>query len=113
MKRLWQNLTLSAVCVWLASCSTSSTPKSAVMTGAYSPYAALTAADDSLFNAVMSAHQELKLSPRKVSRQVVAGMNYRFECLDASRKKVEIVIYEPLPGNGKAHLVSINGKTVE
>lgn len=104
--------TVAASTLLVVSCITS-TRTHEPLTGAYSPYTRLTAEDAALFNAVMASHQEMKLTPKKVSRQVVAGMNYRFQCLDARGKKVEVVIYEPLPAAGKAHIISINGKAVE
>ena len=70
----------------------------------------LTAEDDSLFKAVVLSHSDLQLKPVKVSRQVVAGMNYCYECVDNNKKKVEVVVYKPLPGQGDARILSIGGK---
>ncbi|MGM9804133.1 MAG: hypothetical protein ACI308_08155 [Muribaculaceae bacterium] len=113
MKFPYKPLTLLAAILCMASCSNKSAYTNETMMGAYGKYTALTADDDSLFRAVMASHQELKLTPVKVSHQVVEGMNHCFECIDSDKKKVEIVIYEPLPGNGNARLTEVNGKAVE
>ena len=60
--------------------------------------------------AAVLSHSDLQLKPLKVSRQVVAGMNYRYECIDQNHKKVEVVVYQPLPGTGEAQVTSVNGK---
>lgn len=33
-----------------------------------------------------------------------------YECVDNNKKKVEVVVYEPLPGQGDARILSIGGK---
>lgn len=80
------------------------------MVGAFDKSSKLTAEEDSLFNAVVLSQSDLQLKPLKVSRQVVAGTNYRYECVDNNRKKVEVIVYEPLPGQGDARILSIDGK---
>lgn len=60
-----------------------------------------------------AADTSLGLKPRKVSRQIVAGTNYRFECRGKDRRTVEVVIFEPLPGRGDARITHIDGKSVE
>ncbi len=80
------------------------------MVGAFGKSTKLTSEEDSLFKAVVLSHSNLQLKPLKVSRQVVAGTNYRYECVDNNKKKVEVVVYEPLPGQGDAHILSIGGK---
>ncbi len=80
------------------------------MTGAFDRSSKLTTKEDSLFKAVVLNHRDLQLKPLKVSRQVVAGTNYRYECIDKSKKKVEVVVYEPLPGQGEARVLSVDGK---
>lgn len=80
------------------------------MVGAFGKSTKLTSEEDSLFKAVVLSHSNLQLKPLKVSRQVVAGTNYRYECVDNNKKKVEVVVYEPLPGQGDARILSIVGK---
>lgn len=110
MKLSLKSLLLLTVLFALLSCSTS---KREVMVGAYGSFTALTAEDDSLFRAVMVSHQEWKLRPVKVAHQVVAGTNHRFLCRDEKKKRVEVVIYEPLPGQGMPRLLSVDGKAVK
>ena len=102
-----KTLALTATIIGMASCA--STQKSQ-MVGAYGKSTRLTAEEDSLFNVVVLSHSDLQLKPIKVSRQVVAGTNYRYECVDSNKKKVEVFVYEPLPGQGDARILSINGK---
>lgn len=102
-----KTLALTALIIGMASCA--STRKSQ-MVGAFDKSTKLTAEEDSLFKSVVRSHSDLQLKPLKVSRQVVAGTNYRYECMDNNKKKVEVVIYEPLPGQGDARILSINGK---
>ncbi len=98
---------LAVVIFGMASCVSS---RRDCLVGAYSKSGKLTAQDDSLFRAVVLSHSDLQLKPVKVSRQVVAGMNYCYECVDKNKRKVEVVVYEPLPGNGAARVVSVNGQ---
>lgn len=79
------------------------------MTGAYSEAMELTAEDDSLFRAVVTPYDSTFV-PVKVSRQVVAGTNYRFICQDKKGADREIVVFQPLPGEGDARIVSIDDK---
>lgn len=99
----------AAIAVGMASCGTSRD----TMTGAYDKSTKPTAAEDSIFRVAVSSNGKLDLKPLKVARQVVAGMNYRFTCIDSNRKKMEVVVYEPLPGQGEAHITSINGQEYE
>ena len=80
------------------------------MVGAFDKSTKLTEEEDSLFKAVVLSHADLQLKPLKVSRQVVAGTNYCYECVDIHKRKVEVVIYQPLPGAGDASILSIKGK---
>ena len=103
--KLIKALAFTAIIATATSCSCA---QKAQMTGAYGESTKLTAEEDSLFKAVVPASMGLK--PRKVSRQVVAGMNYCYQCTDTNKKKVELVIYQPLPGAGEARITSIDGK---
>ena len=81
------------------------------LVGAYGKSGKLSAEEDSLFNAAVLSRAGLRLRPLKVSRQVVAGMNYRYECVDENGQKVEVVVYQPLPHTGEeARVTSVNGK---
>lgn len=102
-----KSLALTAIIIGMTSCA--DTQKSQ-MVGAFGKSTKLTTEEDSLFNAVVLSHSDLQLKPIKVSRQVVAGTNYRYECVDNNKRKVEVVIYKPLPEQGDARILSINGK---
>ena len=102
-----RTLALAVIIIGTASCTCSHRSQ---MVGAFDKSTKLTAEEDSLFNAVVLSQSDLQLKPLKVSRQVVAGTNYRYECVDNNRKKVEVIVYEPLPGQGDARILSIDGK---
>ncbi len=102
-----KTLALATIIIGMASCA--STQKFQ-MVGAFGKSTKLTTEEDSLFKAVVLSHSNLQLKPHKVSRQVVAGTNYRYECVDNNKKKVEVVVYEPLPGQDDARILSIGGK---
>ncbi len=97
----------AAIIIGFASCAGNTKIQ---MTGAFDKSTKLTAEEDSLFKAVVLLHADLQLKPLKVSRQVVAGTNYRYECVDSNKKRVEVIVYEPLPGQGEARILSIDGK---
>lgn len=103
-----KTLTFAALSIALASCACT---RKEPMTGAYDKSSRLTAEEDSLFKAVVLRHSDLQLKPLKVSRQVVAGMNYRYECMDKNGKKVEVTVYQPLPyTNEETRVTSVDGK---
>ena len=102
-----KTLALATIIIGMASCA--STQKSQ-MIGAFGKSTKLTTEEDSLSESVVLSHSNLQLKPLKVSRQVVAGTNYRYECVDNNKKKVEVVVYEPLPGQDDARILSIGGK---
>ena len=100
-------VTLAVIIAVATSCNSPRTE----MVGAFDKSTKLTIEEDSLFKAVVLSHEDLQLKPLKVSRQVVAGTNYRYECVDVTTgKKVEVVVYQPLPGAGEASILSINGE---
>lgn len=96
----------AAIAISMASCGTGRD----VMTGAYDKSTKLNVEEDSIFRKALAQHGELNLKPLKVARQVVAGMNYRFTCVDTNRKKVEVIVYEPLPGQGNVRVTSVDGQ---
>ncbi len=98
----------------LFSCQSSKeTVKDTGIVGGFGKSTRLTSDEIELFEKVVLSHPKLKLTPKKVSHQVVAGTNYRFECIDSNKKKVEVVVYQPLPDNGDARILSIDGKDFE
>ena len=74
MNTTLKTLALAGI-ITIVSCSSSQKTK---MVGAFGESTNLTAEEDSLFNAVVLVHDDLQLKPLKVSRQVVAGTNYRY-----------------------------------
>ena len=104
---LLKTLAFAATITSIASCSSSQNTE---MVGAFGKSTKLTTEEDSLFRAVILSNANLQLKPLKVSRQVVAGTNYCYECIDAHKSKIEVVVYQPLPGAGDARILSINGK---
>lgn len=98
----------------LFSCQSSKdTFKDTGIVGGFGKSTKLTSDEKELFEKAVLSHPELKLKPKKVSQQVVAGTNYRFECTDSNKKEVEVVVHQPLPGNGDARILSIGGKDFE
>lgn len=79
--------------------------------GGWSPYAPLTAEDRKVFDEAMAGLVGVNYSPQLVSKQVVAGMNYRFKC-EASMPPSMVIweaiveIFQPL-GDQKPHVVGI------
>lgn len=78
------------------------------MVGAYTNYRAISADEKELFNSTYNG--ETKLTPKKVATQVVAGINYSFLCSDSKGAAYLVVIYQPLPGQGKAEVSSVTKK---
>lgn len=52
-----------------------------------------------------------RLTPQKVSTQVVAGMNYSFICVDNLQNIYKVVIYKPLPGQGEPRVTGMEPVT--
>lgn len=86
--------------------------------GAYSKQRRLTAEQEALFHSVTeSLSPRVEYKPMNVGVQVVAGTNYRFLCKgreiksDGSRGEkiyAEIIIHQPLPGQGEPRIISIS-----
>ena len=82
-----KTLALATIIIGMASCA--STQKSQ-MVGTFGKSTKLTTEEDTLFKAVVLSHSNLQLKPLKVSRQVVAGTNYRYECVDNNKKRLRL-----------------------
>lgn len=82
-----KTLALATIIIGMASCA--SIQKSQ-MEGTFGKSTKLTTEEDSLFKAVVLSHSNLQLKPHKVSRQVVAGTNYRYECVDNNKKRLRL-----------------------
>lgn len=82
-----KTLALATIIIGMASCA--SIQKSQ-MEGTFGKSTKLTTEEDSLFKAVVLSHSNLQLKPHKVSRQVVAGTNYRYECVDNNKKRLKL-----------------------
>ncbi len=92
----------------VASCGTMNTTQ---LAGGISRPARLTDEDMAVFREAVDSG--LGLRPCKVSHQVVAGTNYFFDCTGADKRKVEVIVFVPLPERGDARVTYIDGKAVE
>ena len=82
---------LMSIVLFMASCSSNKVLTQAdTLVGAYDKSTTITDEEFSLFKTVMQSHSDLQLKPIKVSRQVVAGTNYRYECMDNNKKKLRL-----------------------
>lgn len=89
-----------------------------IMVGAYSKQRRLTEEQRAMFYRVTeSLSDRVEYKPMNVGVQVVAGTNYRFLCKgrelkpDGSRGEkiyAEIIIHQPLPGQGEPRIISIS-----
>lgn len=103
-------LAMMIALVGLIGCSCGKGTGTKGMTGAYSKAGKPSEEEKAIFSAVVSPYVEPKLKAEKVLRQVVAGTNYCFVCKDPDGKRVEVVVYAPLPGNGDPGITSVNGE---
>lgn len=94
--------------LFAASCGTINSTQ---LAGGFGRPARLTDEDMAVFRETVDSG--LGLRPRKVAKQVVAGTNYLFECTGADGHKVDIIVFEPLPGRGDARVTRIDGRAVE
>ncbi len=90
--------------ICFSSCESSSRMEK-VVTGGYSDYRDLSDEDKALFGTVYKG--EIKLTPQKVSTQVVAGLNYRFICIDDAGKEHVVCVFQPLPGSGEPEVTYV------
>ncbi len=105
---LLKTIALTAALICTAACGNCGQPE---MVGAFGKSSRPTEQEKYLFESVVHSHGDLQqLKPLKVSRQVVSGTNYRYECRGNRHKRVEIIIFEPLPGQGEARILQIDGK---
>ena len=103
-------LAMMIALVGLIGCSCGNGTGTKGITGAYSKAGKLSEEEKAIFSEVVSPYVEPELKAEKVSRQVVAGTNYCFVCKDPDGKRVEVVVYVPLPGNGDPDITSVNGE---
>lgn len=96
----------------LMACGQHTTSNSSIISGGYGSPVNLTADDDSLFDAVVRP-QHPDLHPLKVSHQVVAGFNHCFVCKDQTGRQIEVVVFEPLPGDGHPHITRFDGTHID
>ncbi len=82
------------------------------MVGAYSEERLLTAEDSSVFAQATADYAYLKLSPKSVMSQVVAGTNYVFRCEmkgpDGILAEARVLVFEPLPGQGSPEMIRVD-----
>ena len=98
------------ITMMIQSCSTTDTKKAGLV-GAYGNYEKVTAEEATLFDEAIKAYDTaLRLKPKKVCKQVVAGLNYQFLCVDAAKKEHTVIISKPRPGQGDPRVTSIDNK---
>lgn len=108
MKCLVAVLIMSAILI--QSCGMTDSNKNGLV-GAYGNHEKVTQEERALFDeAVKTYDSTLKLTPKKVCKQVVAGLNYQFLCVDVDKQEHTVVIYKPLPGQGEPRVTSIDKK---
>lgn len=111
-------LLLIAAVLTLSSCSctgskTKKATKTQMIAGGYSQQREPNAEELALFKQVTAELDGVKYTPETVATQVVAGRNYRFVCkaVTATREpktyKAEVVVYQPLPGQGEPRISKI------
>lgn len=103
-------LAMMIALVGLIGCSCGNGTGTKGMTGAYSKSGKLSEEEKAIFSEVVAPYVKPELKAEKVSRQVVAGTNFCFFCKDPYGKRVELVVYAPLPGNGESEITSVNGE---
>ncbi len=104
MKRL---IYIFALLVAFAGCKS----KSDALVGAYGKGNKVTAEERAVFSQAMNG--DTFFTPEKVRKQVVAGVNYEFFCVDEDGKPHTILIFKPLPGRGEPRVVSIDGELAD
>ena len=114
MKRIFAHMKLAAAMLALTATVTACGGNDTPTVGGYTRQRSLTADERQLFEQVVDI-DGTTYKPRSVATQVVAGTNYRFVCKarDDGGKRYDavIVIYKPLPGQGEAHITSIERTT--
>lgn len=103
---------LIAVAGVYSSCTQNkSTDQEMVMVGAFGEASELTAEEAALFKVAVSSNVSCKdWTPVKVSRQVVAGTNYKFLCKDKEGRMHTVTVFSPLPGRGEPGVTAIDEK---
>ena len=77
--------------------------------GAYADFRSITNEEMKMFESAY-AHKA-KLTPQSVATQVVAGTNYKFICTDDSDNVIKVIVFKPLPNQGKPKVSSIEPVT--
>lgn len=80
-------------------------PQKQALLGGYTEYRELDDNDRQLFESTYT--DKRKLTPQRVASCVVAGLKYRFVCVDKKGREVIVVIFQPLPGRGEPHVVKV------
>ena len=86
-------------------CTSPNTTKREMLCGGYTDFRKPTTEEKALF--INTYKSDTLLTPNKVATQVVAGMNYKFRCKYKQSHTYEVVIYKPLPNQGKATVTSV------
>ena len=83
------------------------------LVGGYATQKDITPEESVFFKEIIAkSDSPIKYTPLTVSKQVVAGINYKFICeandiTTDTKYHVEVIIYKPLPNQGEAKITSI------
>lgn len=94
----------------VAACMCACMSQKEMLDGGYGQTFTPTEAEYEMFAKLAIAQQMPNWMPKKVSRQVVAGINHKFICVDAFNNQHEVVIFQPLPGQGEPRVLTIDGQ---
>lgn len=92
---------------------TEPTSRKTVLSGGYTQQRPLNENERVLFRTATAKLDNVDYTPESVATQVVAGTNYRFVCTGATATrhpktvKAEVIIYQPLPGQGEPRVTDI------
>lgn len=80
-------------------------PQKQALLGGYTEYRELSDDERRLFETTYTDRRAL--TPVRVASCIVAGVNYRFVCVDKRGREVVVTIAQPLPGRGNPYVKKI------
>lgn len=96
----------------LVSCNNKNVNNEPAVLGGFNELRLPSEEETALFERLFKDSTDLQIKPVNVRTQIVAGMNYDFQCekmnADSTWSSVNVKIYQPLPGNGDAQITSIS-----
>lgn len=95
----------------MVSCTSKPISNNDAVCGGYGDLRDLNEEEIALFDSLFKDSTSITIKPVKVRTQVVAGWNYEFHCeqlnADSTWSSIQVNVFEPLPGEGKATITSI------